>query len=576
MSGSGADERILRRGESVRGSTANERSQMKMNHIESYLRENGELTYHNKGVSMLPMLKAGRDLFTLRAKGEARCQKYDVVLYKRGSNYVLHRVVEVRPKDYVILGDNCLNKEYGITDDEILGVLISFVRKGHEISVNEPVYRLYAKVWYALYPLRRVWMRGKAKAAGVWRRLRQGRKTEKPKKPVSSNPDPAEPITKNERDLLYLLGCVIHGIKPDEERVRDMDLPALFEMSLRHSLGAMVYEALKDRTSEEPETAELMKKWQIHRDKALRRMMLMDAERAAIFSEMDQAGIWHAALKGCVLKDMYPAYGLREMSDNDILFDENAREKVREIMTERGYEVKYYNESVHDVYEKPPVYNFEMHVSLMDEIVPEAQKTYFNAIGPRLVPSEGNSMERSMSAEDFYLYLICHAYKHYELSGTGLRSLVDEYYCDTGISLDREKVNTAARSLGVAEFEETLRSLASKLLGEDALREAPTLTEAEAKMFRYIAGSGVYGTVSNLVENRLEKIQSAGPITAWTKVRYVFARIFISREQCRERFPLVYRHPVLLPGLWVWRGIRHIVKDHKKLIKEVRAIKNAK
>ena len=65
--------------------------------------------------------------------------------------YVLHRVVEVRPKDYVILGDNCAAKEYGITEDRILGIMISYVRKGREHSINDRSYRLYS--WYIMHTI---------------------------------------------------------------------------------------------------------------------------------------------------------------------------------------------------------------------------------------------------------------------------------------------------------------------------------------------------------------------------------------------------------------------------------------
>ena len=36
---------------------------------EQYLNEHGELTYKNKGSSMRPLLRAGRDLFTVKKKG---------------------------------------------------------------------------------------------------------------------------------------------------------------------------------------------------------------------------------------------------------------------------------------------------------------------------------------------------------------------------------------------------------------------------------------------------------------------------------------------------------------------------
>ncbi len=112
---------------------------------EEFLEKNGEMTYSNVGVSMLPLLKQGRDLFTVRKKGKKRCKKYDVVLYRRPpSSYVLHRIIEVREKDYVILGDNCINKEYGITDDDIIGVMTSFVHNGKKHTVNEFWYRFYS------------------------------------------------------------------------------------------------------------------------------------------------------------------------------------------------------------------------------------------------------------------------------------------------------------------------------------------------------------------------------------------------------------------------------------------------
>ena len=114
--------------------------------FEDFISENGKLTYTNIGTSMMPLLRQGKDLFTVTKKGRKRCKKGDVILYRKSGKYVLHRIIKVRKNDYVILGDNCINKEYGIKDRDIIGIMTSFVRSGREYSVNDLSYQIYSKI----------------------------------------------------------------------------------------------------------------------------------------------------------------------------------------------------------------------------------------------------------------------------------------------------------------------------------------------------------------------------------------------------------------------------------------------
>lgn len=139
---------------------------------EEYLESNGEMTYTNVGTSMMPLLRQHRDLFTVRKKGSARCRAGDVVLYRRPpDSYVLHRVVEVRKKDYVILGDNCIKKEYGITDGDIIGVMTGYVRKGREHTVKDRSYRIYKAYIMHTITLRVIFKKAKLKMKRAVRRL---------------------------------------------------------------------------------------------------------------------------------------------------------------------------------------------------------------------------------------------------------------------------------------------------------------------------------------------------------------------------------------------------------------------
>lgn len=139
--------------------------------FEEYLEKYGSLTYKNKGFSMMPLLRQDRDLFTIEKKGEERCKKYDVVLYKdpRGK-YILHRIIKVEPDGYVIRGDNNYFTEFK-TDGEILGVMTSFSRDGKEHSVEDTGYRLYSAFRCGSYPLRSLYKKVRHAGGSILRKL---------------------------------------------------------------------------------------------------------------------------------------------------------------------------------------------------------------------------------------------------------------------------------------------------------------------------------------------------------------------------------------------------------------------
>ena len=114
--------------------------------FEEELERSGKLIYRNAGVSMRPLIKQNRDILII-TKPEGRLKKYDIPLYKRGGNqYVLHRIVKVRDND-------------------------SLVRKGKEVNFNGFGYRFYTRFWYAVYPVRVIFMEARILAGKIKRKL---------------------------------------------------------------------------------------------------------------------------------------------------------------------------------------------------------------------------------------------------------------------------------------------------------------------------------------------------------------------------------------------------------------------
>lgn len=128
---------------------------MNKSSFEQELSVHGSLVYKCKGSSMLPLLREDRDLAVIERKGEGRCAKYDVVLYRRADGtYVLHRILKVCADGYILCGDRCFEKEPGITDSQILGVMIAVLRDGKKHSVHSGLYWLYKHLWCDLFVVR--------------------------------------------------------------------------------------------------------------------------------------------------------------------------------------------------------------------------------------------------------------------------------------------------------------------------------------------------------------------------------------------------------------------------------------
>ena len=108
---------------------------------------------------------------------------------------------------------------------------------------------------------------------------------------------------------------------------------------------------------------------------------------------MEKKHIWDCNLKGIILKNYYPEYGLREMADNDILFDETKAEALKSIMEELGFKTILYSAGNHDVYYMSPIFNFEMHRSLYARYHEPLIYDYFISVKDRLIKDKNKEYE---------------------------------------------------------------------------------------------------------------------------------------------------------------------------------------
>ena len=351
--------------------------------------------------------------------------------------------------------------------------------------------------------------------------------------------------------LVYLCACAVNQKTPSAEKLNGINLEKLYDTAKEHLLQSAAGMALASAGIRDDRFEQAVLQ-------AQRKNALLDADRTLVLDALEKAEIWYMPLKGAILKDLYPRFGMRQMADNDILFDADRRADVRKIMKGLGFTVKEYDKTNHDVYHRKPLSNFEMHAQMTHGHSNDQLVIYYRDVKDRLIKDEGNRCGYHFTDNDFYLFMVAHEYNHYEVCGTGLRSLLDIYVYlkQKGKELDWAYIDRETKKMGVAEFETLNRSLACKLFDDQPL------TAAEQKMLNYIVRSGVYGTKENEAGNQ---IREKG---RW---RYFLSRLTLPYEDMRNQYPILRKAPILYPVMWVWRLIRMFIIDRRVYVLQVKA-----
>ncbi len=122
--------------------------------IEAELAAHGICVINTNGRSMRPLLKAGCAV-NIKAL-DRELKKYDVVLYKNNTGrYILHRIIGFDGDICIIRGDNTYAEEH-VRKSDIIGYMISYIKKSKVKEVSRLSYRIYSRFWNFIYPLRRI------------------------------------------------------------------------------------------------------------------------------------------------------------------------------------------------------------------------------------------------------------------------------------------------------------------------------------------------------------------------------------------------------------------------------------
>ena len=170
--------------------------------------------------------------------------------------------------------------------------------------------------------------------------------------------------------------------------------------------------------------------------------------------------------------------------------------------------------------------------------------------------------EHELSKEDFYIYFTAHTYKHFHVSGCGIRTLIDYYlFLKNNSDLDFTYINQELEKLDLLDFSNQIKTLAIKLFDDEPL------DDKEQEILIYIASSGTYGTLEHSV---------AKGVKAKGKFGFLMSRVFPPYRFYKGAYPWAYYCPILIPIAWLCRFFRILFKSPGRAMGEIKLISKCK
>ena len=91
-------------------------------------------------------------------------------------------------------------------------------------------------------------------------------------------------------------------------------------------------------------------------------------------------------------------------------------------------------------------------------------------------------------------------------------------------------------------------------------------------MADYIISAGSYGTIQNVTQKRLEKLQKKYKHPFVRAAVYWIQRICCPMDEMSKSYPILNKIPVLLPLFWIIRAVMKFTKHPKEIWHHVRIV----
>ncbi|MGL4570214.1 MAG: nucleotidyltransferase domain-containing protein [Clostridium sp.] len=382
-------------------------------------------------------------------------------------------------------------------------------------------------------------------------------------------------MNKSQRELMVFLKKGIRGEKVKfDEKVK---WESILKLSEEHKVKGIIYSSI-DWGKKLTFSKEIINTWK--RDTFISAVSQSRhlTETANILNEFSIKDIKVIALKGLVVRELYPIPDLRTMSDSDILVHKCDLEKVSEILKENGYckNEEKDNHGAHFIYTKDFCYPIEVHWTLINDDFFKGSKSFEEDVWDRIDEVSINGAKTySLALEDLALHLCAHMAVHIAYGGFGVRQLCDLVLLveKRGVEIDWDVFLNKVSKSGIDKFVFIIFKICNELFNMkipfNISKEISFNRKYVDILIEDIFRDGVYASndMHNVFAN--EFAFDKEEITAFKKfILFIFPPI----KKMSEKYNYAKKYKLLIPIAWIHHLFSGITRNEYKFIDKVKFI----
>lgn len=384
-----------------------------------------------------------------------------------------------------------------------------------------------------------------------------------------------------QKTLVTLLSSAIRGSELNTLDIDNMDWNAVYEEAEAHAVFPLIYPIVKNLSKSYEIDNSLMTKWSkntiisgIYQNQHINQMKI-------VFKAFEETGIPVIALKGLILRDLYPRPEFRTMSDSDLLIKKDDAESAEKVLISLGYSkfssIGYESCFVHD-----SALSIDLHWSLSNEDHLKNVDPFESTVWQNIRTYDFHGIEiQALSLEYELMHLFNHIASHMIKSGFGVRQL-----CDIVVFIENEKDSInwdLVYSLGDAcklnKLISTILIICNNLFNlkipKAYSKVYPGSNEYVSFLTNEILESGVYGGKN---ESRVTGIKLFGHSLKYNNdvnsFKLILRYLFPSKDKLDKRFSYGIKHPYLLVFAWIHRFIYILFFNNSISLKEILKLKS--